>query len=82
VTVYAVLLAVQWANGVARPAVRRAVAQWDGRRIAVTVGLGALLAVLVCGAGVSSYGALAAAAGSLVGALILNSRAVMIALAN
>jgi hypothetical protein len=79
-TVYAVLLGVQWANGVARPAVRHAVARWDGRRIAISVGASALAAVLVCAAGVATYGALAAAAGSLIGALILNSRAVAMAL--
>lgn len=80
-TVYVVLLGVQWANGVARPAVRRAVVRWDGRRIAISVGLGALAAVLVCAAGVTNYGALAAASGSLVGALIVNSRAIALALA-
>jgi hypothetical protein len=81
-TVYAVLLGVQWANGVARPAVRHAVARWDGRRIAVSVASSAFVAVLVCAAGVTNYGALAAAAGSLVGALMLNSRAIAMALAD
>jgi hypothetical protein len=81
-TVYAVLLGVQWANGVARPAVRHAVARWDGRRIAVSVGSGAFVAVLVCAAGVTNYGALAAAAGSLIGALMLNSRAIAMALSD
>jgi hypothetical protein len=81
-TVYAILLGVQWANGVGRPAVRRAVAQWNGRRIAVAVGSSAFVAVLVCAAGVTSYGALAAAAASLIGALILNSRAIAMALAD
>lgn len=82
ITVYVVLLGVQWANGVARPAVRRAVARWDGRRIAVSVGVGAFAAVLVCAAGVTSYGALAAASGSLIGALILNLRAITMALSD
>jgi hypothetical protein len=81
-TVYAVLLGVQWANGVARPAVRHAVAQWDGRRIALSVGSSAFVAVLVCAAGVTNYGALAAAAGSLIGALMLNSRAIAMALSD
>jgi hypothetical protein len=80
-TVYAVLLGVQWANGVARPAVRQAVARWDGRRIAISVASSAFVAVLVCAAGVTNYGALAAAAGSLIGALMLNSRAIAMALA-
>jgi hypothetical protein len=81
-TVYTVLLGVQWANGVGRPAVRRTVAQWNGRRIALAVGSSAFIAVLVCAAGVTSYGALAAAAASLIAALILNSRAIVLALAD
>jgi hypothetical protein len=81
-TVYTVLLGVQWANGVGRPAVRRTVAQWNGRRIARAFGSSAFIAVLVCAAGVTSYGALAAAAASLIGALILNSRAIAMALAD
>jgi hypothetical protein len=79
-TVYGLLLAVQWANGVGRPAVRHAVVDWDARRIAVAVVSGAMAAILICGAGVAGYGALAAAAGSLIGALILNARAIMMAL--
>jgi hypothetical protein len=79
-TVYAVLLAGQWTNGVGRPAVRHAVADWDARRIGLSVGSGALAGVLVCALGVANYGALAAAAASLIGALILNSRAIAMAL--
>jgi hypothetical protein len=81
-TVYAVLLGVQWANGVGRPAVRHAVVEWDARRIAVSVGSGAIAVVLICALGVATYGALAAAAASLIGALIVNSRAVAMALAD
>ncbi len=81
-TVYSVLLGVQWVNGVGRPAVRRAVAQWNRRGIALAVGPSAFVAVLLCAAGVTSYGALAAAAASLIGALILNSRAIAMALAD
>lgn len=77
---YALLLGVQWANGAGRPAVRHAVVDWDARRIGVAVGSGAIAAVLVCTLGVARYGALAAAAGSLTGALILNSRAIVLAL--
>lgn len=79
-TVYAVLLAVQWANGVGRPAVRHAVAEWNARHIALALGSGAVVAVLICSVGVASYGALAAAAGSLVGALIVNAAAIVMAL--
>jgi O-antigen/teichoic acid export membrane protein len=80
--VYAVLLGVQWANGVGRPAVRDVVAKWHGRRIAVVVGSSAFVAVLLCSAGVAEYGALAAASASLIGALILNSRAIAMALSD
>jgi hypothetical protein len=78
--VYAVLLGVQWANGVGRPAVRQAVVEWDARRIGVAIGSGAVAVVLICALGVVAYGALAAAAASLVGALIVNGRAIGMAL--
>jgi hypothetical protein len=80
VMMYALLLGVQWANGVGRPAVRHAVVEWDARRIAVTLGSGAVAVVLICAFGVAAYGALAAAAASLVGALIVNGRAIVTAL--
>ena len=73
-TVYALLLSVQWANGVGRAAVRHAVVVWDARRIGVAVGSGAVAAVLTCALGVGTYGALAAAAASLIGALMVNGR--------
>jgi hypothetical protein len=79
-TVYALLLGVQWANGVGRPAVRQAVVEWDARRIGVAVGSGAVAVVLICALGVTAYGALAAAAASLIGALIVNGRAIGMAL--
>jgi hypothetical protein len=78
--IYALLLGVQWANGVGRPAVRHAVVEWDARRIAIALGSGAVAVVLICAAGVASYGALAAAAASLIGALIVNGRAITLAL--
>jgi hypothetical protein len=78
-TVYALLLGVQWANGVGRPAVRHAVVEWNTRLIGAAVGWGALAAVLICAFGVESFGALAAAAGSLIGALIVNGRAIIAA---
>jgi hypothetical protein len=81
-TGYALLLGVPWANGGGRPAVRHAVVDWDARRIGVAVGSGAIAAVPICALGVARYGALAAAAGSLTGALILNSRAILSALGN
>jgi hypothetical protein len=81
-TVYALLLLVQWANGVARPAVRRVVAKWDERRIGVALASGAVAAVLLACAAVAAYGALAAAAASLLGTLIVNARAIRMATAD
>jgi len=75
-TVYALLLGVQWANGAGRPAVRQAVVEWSARRIGVAVGSGAVAVMLICTLGVTAYGALAAAAASLIGALIVNGRAI------
>ncbi|HMK85428.1 MAG TPA: hypothetical protein VK437_05675, partial [Steroidobacteraceae bacterium] len=46
------------------------------------VGSGAVAVVLICALGVAAYGALAAAAASLVGALIVNGRAVGMALSD
>jgi hypothetical protein len=81
VTVYALLLGVQWVNGVGRPAARRAAVEWDARRLGVALGSGAAAAVLICALGVTAYGALAAAAASLAGALIFNGLVVAKALA-
>ena len=81
-TVYALLLGVQWINGVGRPAVRHAVVTWDARRIGVAVGSGAVAVVLICAVTVATYGALAAAAASLIGALIVNGRAIAMALSD
>jgi hypothetical protein len=79
-TVYAVLLGVQWVNGVGRPAVRSAVVGWDARAIGLAMGSGAVAAVLICAAGVRSFGPLAAAAGSLIGTLIVHARTIQIGL--
>ena len=56
------------------------VVEWDARRIGVAVGSGAVAVVLICALGVTTYGALAAAAASLIGALIVNGRAIGMAL--
>ena len=75
--VYALLLAMQWANGVGRPAVRYAVVYWDAPRINAAVGFGALATLLVCASAISSFGALAAASATLIGALVLNVWAIV-----
>jgi hypothetical protein len=77
--IYALLLAVQWVNGTGRPAVRFAVMAWDARRIGIVIGAGAIVGVLICSLGVGIYGAMAAAAGSLIGALMLNVGAILMA---
>ena len=59
---------------------RHAVVEWNARRIGVAVGPGAVAVVLICALGVTAYGALAAAAASLIGALIVNGRAIGMAL--
>ncbi len=78
-TIYALLLGVQWVNGAGRPAVRLAVVAWDARRIGLVIGSGAVTGVLICSLGVAIYGAIAAAGGSLIGALILNGGAILLA---
>jgi hypothetical protein len=80
VVVYALLLAMQWVNGVGRPAVRYTVVNWDAPSIRAAVGLGALAALVVCASAIGSFGALAAAAATLVGAAVLNSWAIVNAL--
>jgi hypothetical protein len=77
--VYLLLLGVQWVNGLGRPAVRTAAATWDLGRIGMVIGSGAAAGVLVCTLGIARYGAVAAAAGSLIGALVLNGGAILVA---
>jgi hypothetical protein len=71
VPTYALLLAVQWANGVSRPAVRHAVVEWDARRIGVAIGSGAAAVVLTCALGVSAYGARTQIGAQLAGRYVL-----------
>jgi hypothetical protein len=80
IVVYALLLAMQWVNGVGRPAIRYAVVYWDAPSIRAAVGLGALAALVLCASAVGSFGALAAAAATLVGAVVLNAWAIVNAL--
>jgi hypothetical protein len=79
-TVYVLLLGVQWTSGAGRPAVRQAAVGWDTRRIGMVVGSSAVAAVVFSALGVASHGALAAVGGSLLGALILNVSAILITL--
>ena len=78
--VYALLLGVQWANGVGRPAFRHAVVVWDARQIRAWVRSGAIASVLLSCLAVGRYGAIAAAVASVVGAMIVSGRAFLGAL--
>lgn len=60
---------------------RRAVVEWNSRRIGFAVGIGAVAAVPICVLAVTVYDAMAAAGASLMGAVIFNGRAIGIALA-
>jgi hypothetical protein len=80
--IYALLLGMQWANGVGRPAVRHAVVQWDAPKIRAAVGAGALAALTVCASAVVAFGALAAATATFIGAGVLNCWAIVNALSD
>jgi hypothetical protein len=60
--------------------VRHGAVEWNARRIGVAVGSAAVAVVLIGTLGVIAYGDLAAAAASLIGALIVNGRAISMAL--
>jgi hypothetical protein len=77
--VYILLLGMQWANSVGRPAVRHAVVEWDVRRIRAVVGSGALAALIASGIMIG-YGAIGIAAAVLIGALLVNALAIASAL--
>jgi O-antigen/teichoic acid export membrane protein len=75
--VYLLLLAVQWANSIGRPAIRHLVARWDVGRISAAVGTAAVSALLVCGLAINSFGILAPAGASLIGALLMSLWAIV-----
>ena len=76
---YFLLLAVQWANASARPAVRYLTIQWHAPTIRRLLGTSAGLSMLACAAGLAlleeGQAALAAAAAMLLGALLINGQA-------
>jgi O-antigen/teichoic acid export membrane protein len=80
--VYLLLLAVQWANSVGRPAIRHLVARWDVGRIGAAVGTAAVTALLVCGLAINSFGILAPAAASLISALLISSWGIVAVVGN
>ena len=78
--VYMVLLAAQWANSVGRPAVRYMVIRWDVRRMSAAVSTAAIASMTVCGLAINSFGILAPASASLIGASLLSAWATVAAL--
>ncbi len=72
---FVLLFLMQWVVGVCRPALRQLAADWDLRRVNRIMFVSMLGAILVSLAGVNEFGPLAAAVGSLVGAVLLNGQA-------
>jgi hypothetical protein len=72
---FALLFLTQWIAGASRPALRQLAADWDLTRIRRIMFVSMTGAIVLSLVGVSDYGALAAAAGSLAGALLLNGQA-------
>ena len=78
--VYMLLLGEQWINSVGRPAVRYAALASNVPRARSAVGSSALAALFVSCSAVNLYGALAVAAATVIGAIILNLWAIIDAL--
>jgi hypothetical protein len=76
---FTLLLAAQWVNASARPALRF-MTQHHYKPVQWALCLSALMAVGVSLLGVSDYGAVAAAAGALLGTLLLNLHSLVAAL--
>jgi hypothetical protein len=67
---FGLVIAMQWVQGAARPALRQLAADWKLSRIRRVLFTSMAAAVLVSLAGVQEYGPLAVAAGLLLGALL------------
>ena len=74
-SLFALLFLTQWVAGACRPALRQLAADWDLGHIRRIMFISMTGAIAVSLAGIVSYGPLAAAFGSLVGALLLNGQA-------
>jgi hypothetical protein len=77
---FVLLYATQWVNGAGRPAIRYLATDWSLQRIRRVVLSSAIAAIMVAVVGVPEYGALAAAAGVLLGAVLENGQALAAAL--
>jgi hypothetical protein len=72
---FVLLFLGQWVTGALRPALRQLAADWDLRRVRRIMFVSMTVAIALSLAGVSNYGALAAAVGVLAGAIALNGQA-------
>jgi hypothetical protein len=72
---FGLLFLTQWVAGALRPALRQLAAEWDLVRVRRIMFISMTGAIVVSLAGVGDFGPLAAAAGSLAGALLLNGQA-------
>jgi hypothetical protein len=79
-TLFTVLLGMQWINGTGRPAIRVLSAYWNPRRIRNALCVSAGAAILIALLTTRQYGAYAAAAAMLAGALLINGQAIFAAL--
>ncbi len=73
---FILLFVTQWVNGVSRPAIRRLAADWDLHRIRRVLFTSMAVAILISVFGIDRYGAVAAAVGVLVGAILVSGQAI------
>jgi hypothetical protein len=76
VSLFAILLAMQWVTAAGRPALRFVATEWPVALIRRTLVVSATSAIALSLAGIRDYGTLAIAAGMLVGTLLLNGQAI------
>lgn len=77
---FGLLFLTQWVVGTSRPALRQLAAEWNLARVRRIMFVSMAGAIAVSLAGVNNFGPLAAAAGNLAGALLLNGQALNSAL--
>lgn len=80
-TLFVLLFATQWINGVGRPAIRHLAARWNAALVRRMLFVSMTVAIASSVVGIPTYGALGAAVSVLLGALLLNAQAVQAAFA-
>jgi hypothetical protein len=80
-TLFVLLFATQWINGVGRPAIRHLAARWNAALVRRMLFVSMTVAIASSVVGIPTYGALGAAVSVLLGALLLNGQAVQAAFA-